>query len=132
MKLAAGELERLHDRHNLLDARYRLERLDLQLGLVADHADDGPRNSLAQMGGEPQRGDSLEHVFQNLGRRVRFQYNDHLDPREGTIGEPRPRTSRAPVVRSMRNNCSGADEPTSLAFWIAGAKKFFELVSGEW
>src|SRR5205085_3912350 len=40
VKLAAGELERLHDRQDLLDAGNGLERLGVQLVLVADHADD--------------------------------------------------------------------------------------------
>ena len=43
MKLAAGELERPQDRNDLLDARNRLQRLGLKLRLVADHADDRPR-----------------------------------------------------------------------------------------
>ena len=40
VKLPAGELERPQDRHDLLDARDRLQRLGLKLGLVADHPDD--------------------------------------------------------------------------------------------
>ena len=77
MKLAAGELERLQDRHDLLDARNRLERLDLQLGLVADHADDRARNPLAQVGRETQGRDPIENMVDNLGRGVRLQYDDH-------------------------------------------------------
>ena len=43
VELAAGELERLEDRHDLLDPGDRLERLGLELVLVADDADDRPR-----------------------------------------------------------------------------------------
>ena len=84
MELAAGELERLQDRHDLLDARDRLQRLDLELGLVADDADDGPRNPLAQMRRETQCRDPLEDVLHDLGRRVRLQNNDHRNPRRAT------------------------------------------------
>ncbi len=77
VELAAGELERLEDRHDLLDAGDRLERLDLELLLVADHADDRPRDPLAEVGREAQLLDPLEHVLDLLGRRVRLQHDDH-------------------------------------------------------
>ena len=41
VELAAGELERLQDRQDLLDAGDGRERLGLRLVLVADDADDG-------------------------------------------------------------------------------------------
>ena len=78
MELAAGELERLEDRHDLLDARDRLQRLDLELVLVADHADDRPRDPLAEVGREPQGRDPLEDMLDDLGRGVRLQNDDHL------------------------------------------------------
>ena len=73
VELAAGELERLEDRHDLLDPRDRLQRLDLELGLVADDPDDRPRDPLAQVGRETQGRDPLEDVLDDLGRRVRLQ-----------------------------------------------------------
>ena len=85
VKLAAGELERLQDRHDLLDTRDRLQRLDLELGLVADHADDRPRHPLAEMRRETQGRDPLEDMLDDLGRRVRLQNNDHLGPRRAVL-----------------------------------------------
>ena len=108
VELAAGELERLQDRHDLLDPGDRLQRLDLQLVLVADHADDRARDPLAQVRRESQCRDPLEDVLDDLGRRVRLQNNDHRNPRESTI--ERPAWGRAfglravVVVRSVRNN----------------------------
>ena len=67
VKLPAGELERLQDRHDLLDARDRLQRLDLELRLIADHADDRARHPLAQVRRETQSRDPLENVVHNLG-----------------------------------------------------------------
>ena len=77
MKLAAGELERLQDRHHLLDAGDRLQRLDLELRLVADHADDRARNPLAQMRRESQGRDPIDNMVDNLGCGMRLQDNDH-------------------------------------------------------
>ena len=77
MELAAGELERLEDRHDLLDAGDRLQRLDLELILVADHPDDRPRDPLAEVGRQAQGRDPLEHVLDDLGRRMRLQHDDH-------------------------------------------------------
>src|SRR5208282_1645300 len=79
VKLAARKLEWLEYRNDLLHARNRLERLDLQLGLVADHTDDRSRNTLAQMGRQPQGGDPVEHMLDDLGRRMRFQDDDHSE-----------------------------------------------------
>ena len=66
VELAAGELVGLEDRHDLLDAGDRLERLDLQLVLVADHADDGSRDPLAEVGRETHRFDPLEDVVNDF------------------------------------------------------------------
>ena len=77
MKLAAGQLEGPQDRHDLLDARNRLQRLSLQLRLIADHADDRARNPLAEMGRETQGRDPIENMVDDLGRGVRLEYNDH-------------------------------------------------------
>src|SRR5262249_15290986 len=56
MELPAGQFERLEDRHHLLDARNRLQRLDLEFGLVSDDPDDGPRDALAEVRRQSQRG----------------------------------------------------------------------------
>ena len=77
MKLAAGQLERLQDRHDLLDARDCLQGLDLQLRFVADHADDRARDPLAEVGREPEGGDPFENMLEDLRRGVRLQYDDH-------------------------------------------------------
>ena len=85
MELAAGQLERLQDRHDLLDAGDRLQGLDLQLVLVADDADDRPRDALAQVGREAQGLDPLEDVLDHLGRRMRLQYDDHRGSLVGSL-----------------------------------------------
>ena len=56
----------------------RLQGLDLELLLVADDADDRPRDPLAEVGREAQGLDPLEDVLDHLGRRMRLQHDDHL------------------------------------------------------
>ena len=77
VELAAGQLERLHDRDDGLDPLDRLQRLGLELVLIADHADDGPRHPLAEVGGEPQVFDPGDDVPDHLVGRVRLQNDDH-------------------------------------------------------
>ena len=88
VELAAGELVRLEDRHDLLDAVDRLERLGLQLLLVADHADDRPRDPLAEVGREAQRLDPLEDVVDTVRGGVRLQDDDHRRSRGSGTRRP--------------------------------------------
>ncbi len=77
MKLTAGQLERLENRKNALDSPNRLQRLDLELGLVADDPNNRPRDTLAEVGSQSQSGDPFENMFHHLGSRMRLQHNDH-------------------------------------------------------
>ena len=104
VELAAGELERLEDRHDLLDPRDRLQRLDLQLVLVADHADDRPRDPLAQVGREAQLLDPLDDVLDHLGRRMRLQHDDHRGSLVGSL--VRRHAPRRAVQKSRKRNAA--------------------------
>ena len=77
VELAAGQLERLEDRDHLLDPGDRLQRLDLELVLVADDPDDRPRDALAEVRRQAQGLDPLEDMLDHVGRRMRLQYDDH-------------------------------------------------------
>src|SRR5262249_14008301 len=77
LKLAAGQLERLEDIVDLLDARDGRKRLNLGLALVADDADDRPLGSAAHVWAEPQLLDPLDDVVDLLGRSVRPDDEDH-------------------------------------------------------
>src|SRR5262249_8199916 len=67
----------------------RLQGLDLKIVLVADHADDRPRDALAQVGRQAQGRDPLEHVLDDLRRRMRLQHDDHSSS-SGRFGDRRP------------------------------------------
>jgi len=98
VEFPARQLVRLEDRHDLLDAVDRLERLGLQLQLVADDTDDRPGNPLAEVGHQAQRLDPLNDVLDLLGGGMGLQDDDH------------PRTSVGEEEEGVRN-------PSSLPHW---------------
>ena len=77
VELAAGQLERLEDRQHLLDAGNGLQRLGLELVLVADDADDGALLAPAEVRLEAQLADAFENVFDLLVRGVGPENDNH-------------------------------------------------------
>src|SRR5262249_30196158 len=75
--LTASELERLEDGQHLLNAGNGLERLGLELVLIADDADDGAVLAAAEMGLETQLLDALQDVVDLLRGGLRSQNDNH-------------------------------------------------------
>ncbi len=128
VELPAGQLERLEDRHHLLDPGDRLQRLDLELVLVADHADDRPRDPLAQVRRQAQGRDPLEHVLDDLRRRMRLQHDDH----SGSSGRCSGRSaveSRSGQEPAGARHSAGDDRTTS---FMTGKRQVPDRRSHSW
>ena len=78
LDLAAGELVRLEDRHDLLDARERLQRLQARLAaLVADGADDVALDAVDDVRLVAEVADPLEDLVELLFRGALAHDDDH-------------------------------------------------------
>ncbi len=77
MKLPAGELERLEDRQDLLDAGNGRQRLGPELVLVADDADDGADLAAAEVRLETQLADAFENVLDLLFGEIGSENDNH-------------------------------------------------------
>jgi hypothetical protein len=78
LELAAGELERFEDRHDVLDAGDRTERRVAETVLFANHADERALGTAAHIVAEAHLLNLLEEVLElGLGA-VWFEDDDHI------------------------------------------------------
>ena len=75
--LPTCQLERLEDGQHLLHARHGLQRLRLQLLLIANDAEDGPLLTVDAMGAQTQVLDTAEDIIDLLWCGFRLQDNNH-------------------------------------------------------
>ncbi len=78
MEVAAGELERLQDADDLLDAGQQLEGVIFDRAVVADDADDRALGALGEVGLVAERLHLAHHVLDLGGRGVVLHDDDHL------------------------------------------------------
>ena len=80
VELAAGELERLHDRQGLFHVRNLHQHFGLRLRLVADDADDGAAFAPAHVRSKAEFLDAFDDMVDLFERGIRLYNENHDEP----------------------------------------------------